>query len=90
MTARKTLYLLRHTIVDSGESLLPAASTTASSDSVSLVLLEEAVSSSPSFPGPIYVIESVSRRSIEAGAVQSISYRELVTLIAEHDSTIVL
>ena len=89
MPTRKTLYLLRHTLVDPVESLLPAASATASSDSVSLVLLEEAVSSSPSFPGPIYVIESVSRPTT-AAAVQSISYRELVTLIAEHDATIVL
>ncbi len=90
MPARKTLYLLRRTLVDSVESLLPAASATASSDSVSLVLLEEAVSSSPSFPGPIYVLESVSRRPTTAAEVQSISYRELVALIAEHDATIVL
>ena len=90
MPARKALYLLRHTLVDSLESLLPVASTAASSDSVSLVLLEEAVSSSPSFPGPIYVIESVSRRPTTAAAVQSISYRDLVTLIAEHDAIIVL
>ena len=91
MPARKTLYLLRRAIVDSAEFLLPAASGTASSDTVSLVLLEEAVSSSPSFPGHIYVIESASSgRPIETSARQSISYRELVTLIAEHDVTIVL
>lgn len=90
MPARKTLYLLRRAIVDSAESLLPAASATVSSDTVSLVLLEEAVSSSPSFPGHIYVIESASGRPIETSARQSISYRELVILIAEHDVTIVL
>ena len=90
MPARKTLYLLRRASVDSAEFLQPAASATASSDSVSLVLLEEAVSSSPSFPGHIYVIESANGRPIGAGAGQTISYRELVTLIAEHDVTIVL
>ena len=90
MPARKTLYLLRHPLVDSVASLLPAASAAASSDGVSLVLLEEAVSSAPSFPGPVYVIESASRRPATAAAAQSISYRELVTLIAEHDATIVL
>lgn len=90
MPARKTLYLLRRPIGDSAESLLPAASATVSSDTVSLVLLEEAVSSSPSFPGHIYVIESASGHPIETSARQSISYRELVILIAEHDVTIVL
>ena len=90
MPARKTLYLLRRPIVDSAEFLLPSGSATGSSDTVSLVLLEEAVSSLPSFPGQIYVLQPASGSSKEAGAGQNISYQNLVALIAEHDATIVL
>lgn len=89
MSARKTLYLLRRPMGDS-ESLLPSNAATASSDTVSLVLLERAVSSPPSFPGPVYVLRSPSDGLVESGAGKNISYPDLVALIAEHDATIVL
>lgn len=88
MPPHKTLYLLRRPIMDQAESLLPSISATTPSGTCSLVLLEEAVSSSVSFPGQVYVLRSVSDSSEHAG--QIISYRDLVTLIAEHDATIVL
>ncbi len=90
MPARKTLYLLRRPIVDSVEPLLPSASQASTSNSFSLVLLEEAVSSSPSFPGKVYVLDAASGLPTGSGAGQNISYRDLVALIAEHDATIVL
>ena len=89
MPPRKILYLLRRPIMDQAELLLPSLSTTTPSGTCSLVLLEEAVSSSVSFPGQVYVLRSVSDSSV-GHAGQSISYRDLVTLIAEHDATIVL
>ena len=90
MPARKTLYLLRRPLVDSPESLLPSTSMPASGPSVSLVLLEGALSLTPSFPGPVYVLRSSSDGVGEPDGKQSISYPELVSLIAEHDATIVL
>ena len=90
MSARKTLYLLRRPISDPAQSLLPSASADVSSGAWSLVLLEEAVGSSPVFPGPIYVLPSASGIAATAASGKIISYRELVGLIAEHDSTIVL
>ncbi|MCS6262543.1 MAG: hypothetical protein H8K11_02210 [Nitrospira sp.] len=89
MAARKTLYLLRRPVSDPAQSLLPSASADVSSGVCSLVLLEEAVGSSPAFPGPIYVLPSASGvPAAVSGTI--ISYRDLVGLIAEHDSTIVL
>ena len=90
MSARKTLYLLRRPISDPAQSLLPSASTDVSSGVCSLVLLEEAVGSSPAFPGSIYVLPSASGIPATAVSGKVISYRDLVGLIAEHDSIIVL
>jgi hypothetical protein len=77
-------------MVDSGESLLPSNVATAPSGTVSLVLLERAVSSPPSFPGPVYVLRSPSGGLVEPGGGKNISYPDLVALIDEHDRTIVL
>lgn len=90
MSARKTLYLLRRPMTDSAASLLPSNEATAPSDILSLVLLEEAVSSSPSFPGQVYVLRSPSDSLVKPEVGKNISYVDLVTLIAEHDRTIVL
>lgn len=90
MSEHKTLYLLRQPISDPAETLLPSAAETQLADRVSLVLLEAAISTTPSFPGPIYILHQDSGRPIPGGSGKQISYRELVTLIAEHHSTIVL
>ena len=90
MPDRKTLYLLRRPISDPAESLLPSAAETQLSDLVSLVLLEAAVSTAPPFPGPVYILQKGSDAPIQEGSGKRISYRDLVTLIAEHHSTIVL
>ncbi len=90
MSARKTLYLLRRPISDPAESLLPSAAETERSDRVSLVLLEGAVASAPAFPGPVYVLQQESDASMQGLSGKTISYRDLVILITEHDSTIVL
>jgi len=90
MAARKTLYLLRRPVSDPAQSLLPSASADVSSGDCSLVLLEGAVGSSPAFPGPIYVLPSASGLPVTAFIGKIISYRDLVGLIAGHDSTIVL
>lgn len=91
MPARKTLYLLRRPIVDPGQSLLPPASSASPCDNLTLVLLEEARASSPSFPGHIYVLQPASGDDpIGSVSGQSISYRDLIALIEEHDTTIVL
>ena len=90
MSAAKTLYLLRRPVSDPAQSLLPFATETQLSDRVSLVLLENAVSSAPAFPGPVYVLCKESDAPVQGVSGKKISYRELVTLIAEHDSTIVL
>jgi hypothetical protein len=90
MPVRKTLYLLRRPILDSAQFLLPSASSVSNSDTVSMVLLEEAVSSAPAFPGPTYILRPASAISGESSSGKTISYCDLVALIAEHDSTVVL
>lgn len=90
MPPRKTLYLLRRPIADSMQTLLPSTSSASSSENLSLVLLEEAVSSSPTFPGQIYVLPPQSDVPIGSVFGKLISYRDLVTLIEEHEATIVL
>jgi hypothetical protein len=90
MPARKMLYLLRRPISDPAQSLLPSAAATELSSTVSLVLLEKALSSPPAFPGPIYILHRTADVPGESSSGKKISYRDLVTLIAEHDSTIVL
>lgn len=90
MSDRKTLYLLRRPISDPAQSLLPSASSDVSSAACSLVLLEEAVAASPTFPGTIYVLPSATGIAATPASGKIISYRDLVGLIAEHDSIIVL
>ena len=90
MPARKTLYLLRRPVADPAQSLLPSATETQLADQVSLVLLEAARSSAPAFPGPVYVLQQESDAPVGGLAGKIISYRDLVTLIAEHHSIIVL
>lgn len=90
MPDRKTLYLLRRPISDPAESLLPSAAETQLSDRVSLVLMEAALSTAPPFPGPVYSLHQEAGAHSHEGSAKSISYRELVRLIAEHHSTIVL
>lgn len=90
MAEHKTLYLLRRPISDPGESLLPSTTGTQLSDRVSLVLLETAVSAAPSFPGPVYILDQDPGTPIHEASGKRISYRDLVALIAEHHSTIVL
>lgn len=90
MPDRKTLYLLRRPISDPAESLLPSAAETQLSDRMSLVLLEAALSTAPPFPGPVYILHQDAGAPSHEGSAKKISYRELVTLIAEHHSTIVL
>ena len=90
MAEHKTLYLLRQPISDPAESLLPSATDTQLADRVSLVLLEAARSTAPAFPGPVYILHHDSGTPAQGGSRKQISYRELVILIAEHHSTIVL
>ncbi|MCC6964720.1 MAG: hypothetical protein IT391_00370 [Nitrospira sp.] len=90
MAEHKTLYLLRQPISDPAGSLLPSAADTQLADRVSLVLLETAGSTAPSFPGPVYILHHDSGTPVQGGSGKQISYRELVILIAEHHSTIVL
>ena len=90
MPTRKTLYLLRRPILDPEQSLLPPASPPSSSESLTLVLLEEARSSSPPFPGQVYVLQPASGSPALSVSEKVISYCDLVTLIEEHDTTIVI
>ncbi|MCC2643301.1 MAG: hypothetical protein K0S45_3714 [Nitrospira sp.] len=90
MPDHKTLYLLRRPIKDPGQSLLPAASPGTASGNLTLVLMEEARSSQPSFPGQVYVLQPATGDPIEVRSGKSISYRDLIALIEEHDRTIVL
>ena len=90
MAEHKTLYLLRQPISDPAGSLLPSAADSQLAARVSLVLLEAAVSTTPSFPGPIYILHHDAGTPVQGDSGKPISYRELVALIAEHHSTIVL
>ncbi|MBA5871185.1 MAG: hypothetical protein GDA68_14480 [Nitrospira sp. CR2.1] len=90
MTVRKTLYLLRQPLQDPNQSLFPSTEDAHAAGTASLVLLEQAVGSAPAFPGPVYVLSSESVAPGTPASTSVISYRDLVALIAEHETTIVL
>ena len=55
-----------------------------------MVLLEQAVGSVPAFPGPVYVLSPESETPGAPDSKSVISYHDLVTLITEHETIIVL
>jgi hypothetical protein len=86
MADHTVLYLLRHPLSNQCSFLGRDMSGSARS---SLVLLEAALSAPPGFVGPVYRLQEEAT-SENKGSAETISYRELLRLIAEHDRTIVL
>jgi hypothetical protein len=91
MAGRKLLYLLRRPVAAGhAAGLLPGEGSVSSEDDISVVLLDAAVVEAGPLPGRTFVLsEGRDRVEVRRGA-QPISYADLVKLVVQADSTIVL
>ena len=91
MPRRKLLYLLR-TSVDAAhrDSLLPQSTSSSPQDNISVVLLNAPTPGATPIPGRVYLLQGESGAATPPSGVSILSYSDLVNLIFEVDSTIVL
>jgi hypothetical protein len=91
MPGRKLLYLLRTSAdVAQGDLLLPKSTTSSPQDDISVVLLDPSAGAAATIPGKTYVLQDESRATPPPSGMSMLSYADLLTLIFEADSTIVL
>lgn len=91
MAGRKLLYILRRPL-DAGdaETLLPGGKTVSLVDDISVVLLDAAVADTKPFPGRLLVLQENPAVAVSRPNAEAISYADLVKLVFEADSTIVI
>ena len=90
MSGRKLLYLLRTSPdVAHLDSLLPQ-SASSPQDDISVVLLDASAEEVATVPGKTYVLQGDSGATALPSGVSMLSYSDLLNLIFEVDSTIVL
>lgn len=91
MAGRKLLYLLRRPVtVGHAADLLPSGGSPSSEDDVSVVLLNGAVTDDSVFPGRTFVLQEDPSLPVRRSDAKVISYADLVKLVFEADSTIVI
>jgi len=91
MPGRKLLYLLRTSADDAhGDSLLPQSTSSSPQDNISVVLLDGLTAGGAPVPGRTYVLQDESGVTTLPSGVSMLSYTDLLNLIFEMDSTIVL
>jgi len=91
MAGRKLLYMLRGPLpAGQAESLLPDGTSSLLEDDISVVLLDEAIGDNGSFPGRTFLLQE--NQSVACGESNRtrISYADLLRMIVEADSTIVI
>jgi hypothetical protein len=89
MAGRKLLYMLRRPLHD-GDDLLPDQTPASAGDDISVVLLDAAVGEKRQFPGRTFILRENSDRDLARSGAEAISYADLVRLVVEADSTIVI
>jgi hypothetical protein len=89
MAGRKLLYMLRRPLL-ADDDLLPDGTSSSSGDDISVVLLDAAVAGSRQFPGRTFVLREDPDRDVTCSNAEVISYTDLVRLVIEADSTIVI
>ena len=91
MAARKLLYLLRRPLtMGHAAELLPGGRAPSSEDDVSVVLLNGAVTDDSVFPGRTFVLQEDPSLPAPRSDAKVFSYAELVKLVFEAESTIVI
>lgn len=91
MPGRKLLFMLRHPMTgQTDDLLLGATSSAASEDDISVVLLNTAVPDEHQFSGRIFFLRDDPGSTVDRPKAQGISYADLLRLIFEADSTIVI
>jgi hypothetical protein len=90
MPGRKLLYLLRTVDAVHRDSLLPQSTSSTPQDDISVVLLHAPTPGVTPIPGRMYLLQGESGAAIPPSGVSTLSYSDLLKLIFEVDSTIVL
>ncbi|HEX2055384.1 MAG TPA: hypothetical protein VHF07_02750 [Nitrospiraceae bacterium] len=91
MAGRKLLYMLRRPLAaGQADPLLPGGGSPSREDDVSIVLLEEATHERAPVPGRTFVLQDNHDVVADRSDVTVISYADLVRMVIEADSTIVI
>ena len=91
MPGRKLLYILRTSAdVAHRDSLVPQSTSSSPQDDISIVFLNAPAAQAASVPGRTYVLEDKSGTTTLPSGVSRLSYADLLNLMFETDSTIVL
>ena len=91
MAARKLLYLLRRPVkAGYADHLLPERTSASPQDELTMVLLEDANVTDLSFPGRSFILAGSAAEKEAGSTMPVISYDDLLKLILEADSTIVM
>ena len=91
MAGRKLLYLLRRpATVGHAAEFLPGGGSASPEDEISVVLLNGAVTDDSAFPGRTFLLQEDPSLAVPRSGMKVISYADLVKLVFEADSTIVI
>ena len=91
MPGRKLLYILRTPAdVAHGDLLFPQSTSSSPQDDISVVFLNAPAAWATAGPGRTYVLEDGSGTTTLPSGVSILSYTDLLNLMFETDSTIVL
>jgi hypothetical protein len=91
MAGRKLLYLLRRPVTAGhAAELLPGAEPSSSDDDISVVLLNGATADDSVLPGRTFLLQEDRSLAVRRPELNVISYADLVRLVFEADSTIVI
>jgi hypothetical protein len=91
MAGRKLLYLLRRPATAGHRAeFLPCGGSTSPEDEISVVLLNGAVTDDSAFPGRTFFLQEDPSLAVPRSGMKVISYADLVKLVFEADSTIVI
>jgi hypothetical protein len=90
MAGRKLLYMLRRPLPPGqADSLLPDGTSSVPEDDISVVLLDDAIAGTRRFPGRTFILQE--NQDVDGGSdATRISYADLLRMVMEADSTIVI
>jgi hypothetical protein len=91
MAGRKLLYMLRSPLVaGDADTLLPAGTSSTHEDEISVVLLDATIADHMRLPGRTFVLQESHDTVREESTGRHISYADLLGMVLEADSTIVI
>ena len=91
MAGRKLLYMLRGPLpAGRAESLLPDGASSSFEDDISVVLLDDAIADNRSLPGRTFLLQESHETPLPESDTTRISYTDLLKMIIDADSTVVI